>query len=90
MNNTAYNAYHSALKQFDKAADILDLNIGSREFLRTPMKEQHFTIPIKTDEGSVKVFKAFRILHNNASGPGLGGIRFHPMETADTARALAM
>jgi len=42
------------------------------------------------DDGTVKVFRGFRILHNDARGPGKGGIRFHPQETADTVRALSM
>ena len=53
------------------------------------MKEIHFTIPVKMDDGSTKVFKAFRIKHNDG-GPSKGGIRFHPHETANTVRALSM
>jgi glutamate dehydrogenase (NAD(P)+) len=42
------------------------------------------------DDGSVKIFKGFRVLHNDSRGPGKGGIRFHPQETIDTVRALSM
>ena len=42
------------------------------------------------DDGSVKVFRGFRVQHNDARGPGKGGIRFHPQETVDTVRALSM
>ena len=41
------------------------------------------------DDGSIKVFKGFRVIHNNALGPAKGGVRFHPDETIDTVRALA-
>lgn len=54
------------------------------------MKEIHFSIPVKMDNGSTKVFQAYRIKHNDARGPAKGGIRFHPKETVDTVRALSM
>jgi len=90
MNNKAYNPFEEAQKQFDQAADILGLEQASRDFLRTPMMEYHFSIPVRMDDGSARIFKGFRILHNNARGPGKGGIRFHPQGTVDTIRALAM
>ena len=87
--SATYNPYENAQKQFDGVAEILGLDSGMRELLRQPMKEVHFTIPVKMDDGNTKVFKAFRVLHNNARGPGKGGIRLHPHETDDTVRALA-
>ena len=86
----AYNPFENAQAQFDKVADMIGLEQSARDLLRTPMKEFHFTIPVKMDDGSTKVFKAFRIKHNDARGPAKGGIRFHPHETADTVRALSM
>ena len=68
----------------------MGLDDGVRELLRQPMKEFHFTIPVKMDDGSTKIFKAYRIKHNAARGPAKGGIRFHPHETVDTVRALSM
>jgi len=79
-----------AQQQFDTAAAVLSLSAGEAEFLRWPMRELHFRIPIKRDNGETVVFPAFRIQHNDARGPGKGGIRFHPDETADTVRALSM
>ncbi|MBI9045992.1 MAG: Glu/Leu/Phe/Val dehydrogenase [Anaerolineaceae bacterium] len=90
MIKPAYNPFRSAQKQFDKTADILGLEQADRDLLRDPMREYHFSIPVRLDDGSAKIFKGFRILHNDARGPGKGGIRFHPLETADTIRALAM
>ena len=85
----AYNPFTNAQAQYDKVADMIGLEGGVRDLLRTPMKEFHFTIPVKMDDGSVKVFQAFRIKHSDARGPAKGGIRFHPHETVDTVRALA-
>ncbi|HHT65744.1 MAG: Glu/Leu/Phe/Val family dehydrogenase [Caldicoprobacterales bacterium] len=90
MSGSTYNPFEIAQEQFDNVAEILELDSGTRELLRQPMKEIHFTIPVKMDDGSTKVFKAFRIKHNDARGPAKGGIRFHPHETADTVRALSM
>jgi len=85
-----YNPFESAQTQFDNVASMINLEQSARDILREPMKEFHFTIPIKMDDGSTKIFKAFRIAHNAARGPAKGGIRFHPHETADTVRALSM
>lgn len=90
MSTVPYNPFENAQAQFDSVAAMLDLDSGTRELLRQPMKEFHFTIPVKMDDGSTQVFKAFRIKHNDARGPAKGGIRFHPHETADTVRALSM
>lgn len=90
MESNAYNPFLNAQKQFDDVAKLLNLDAGTRELLRRPMREQHFTIPVKMDDGTTQVFQAFRIRHNDARGPAKGGIRFHPQETADTVRALSM
>ncbi|HOA55898.1 MAG: Glu/Leu/Phe/Val dehydrogenase [Acetivibrionales bacterium] len=90
MSNTSYNPYLTAQAQFDKVAEQLGLDEATRELLRQPMREYHFTIPVRMDDGTVRVFKGYRIQHNDARGPAKGGIRFHPDETADTVRALSM
>jgi len=84
-----FNAFEMAQKQFDAVADKLQLDEGMRELLRWPLREYHFQIPVRMDDGTVKVFKGFRVQHNDARGPAKGGIRFHPQETVDTVRALA-
>jgi len=83
------NAFEMAQKQFDGVAEKLNLDPGVREVLRWPMREYSFRIPIRMDDGSVRVFQGFRVQHNDARGPNKGGIRFHPAETFDTVRALA-
>ena len=90
METGSYNPFQTAQSQFDKVASLLDLDEGIRDLLRQPMREYQFTIPVHMDDGKVKVFKGFRVQHNDARGPAKGGIRFHPMETIDTVRALAM
>jgi len=87
---TSYNPFEMARSQFDKIADLLGLDAGTRELLRSPLREYHFSIPVRMDDGNVKVFQGFRIQHNDARGPAKGGIRFHPHETVDTVRALSM
>ncbi|NLM76422.1 MAG: Glu/Leu/Phe/Val dehydrogenase [Clostridiaceae bacterium] len=90
MSKGTYNAYEIAQAQFDSVADKIGLDEATRELLRQPMREYHFSIPVKMDDGSVKVFRGYRIQHNDARGPAKGGIRFHPDETVDTIRALSM
>ncbi len=84
------NAYEMAQAQFDKVAEILDLDPATRELLRQPLREYSFAIPVRMDDGRIRVFRGFRVQHNDARGPCKGGIRFHPQETLDTVRALAM
>lgn len=81
--------FQMAQAQFDHVADLLDLPQDARELLRNPMREYHFSIPVRMDDGSTRIFRGFRIVHNDARGPGKGGIRFHPEETVDTVRALS-
>ncbi len=90
MTNKNFNPFEMAQKQFDNVAELLNLDEGTRELLRNPLREFQFLIPVKMDDGSVKVFRGFRVQHNDARGPAKGGIRFHPQETIDTVRALSM
>ncbi len=86
----AFNSFQIAQTQFDKVAELLGLEPAVRDLLRYPLREFHFAIPVRMDDGSMKVFRGFRVQHNDARGPGKGGIRFHPQETIDTVRALSM
>ncbi len=85
-----YNSFAIAQAQFDRAAGQLGLDEAARELLREPMREYTFAIPIRMDDGKHRIFRGFRVQHNDARGPCKGGIRFHPLETLDTVRALAM
>ncbi|HEX7140812.1 MAG TPA: Glu/Leu/Phe/Val dehydrogenase [Vicinamibacterales bacterium] len=83
------NSFAIAQYQFDTAAKLLKLDSRLRAVLREPVRELHVSLPIRMDDGDVKVFKGFRVQYNDARGPSKGGIRFHPDETIDTVRALS-
>ncbi len=83
------NPFETAQRQLDQAADLLGLSSPMRQFLRVPMREHHFSIPMQMDDGDYRIFQGFRVQYNDARGPAKGGIRFHPDETIDTVRALA-
>ncbi len=85
-----FNPFHVAQAQFDHVADQLQLDQEVRSILRWPLREFRFQIPVRMDDGSIKVLFGFRVQHNDARGPAKGGIRFHSNETLDTVRALAM
>ena len=89
-SGTAFNPFTTAQQQFDRIANLLQLDEATRSLLRQPMREYHVSIPIRMDDGQTKVFRGFRVQHNDALGPCKGGIRFHPQETVDTIRALSM
>ena len=90
MSEKTYNAFETAQKQFDRVAELLGLEQSERDLMREPLREFHFSIPVRMDDGEVKVFRGFRVQHNDARGPAKGGIRFHPQETIDTVKALSM
>lgn len=89
MTQENLNPFKIAQSQLDSAAKLLGLDAGTHAMLREPMRELHVTIPVRMDNGTVKVFKGFRVQYNDARGPCKGGIRFHPDETIDTVKALA-
>jgi glutamate dehydrogenase (NAD(P)+) len=84
------NPYDFALLQFERAAEHLGLDNGSREVLRNPKRQLIVSIPVKMDDGSVRVFRGYRVQHSIARGPSKGGIRYHPGVTLDEVKALAM
>jgi glutamate dehydrogenase (NAD(P)+) len=84
------NPYRVAQIQFDIAAEHLKLDTGLRQILRTPKRILEVAVPVKMDNGQVKVFPGFRVQHNVSRGPGKGGLRYHPNVTLDEVKALAM
>lgn len=86
----APDTFDAARAQFDRIADRLHLDAATRDLLRSPSREFHFTIPIRMDDGSTRVFRAVRVQHNDARGPFKGGVRFHPSASIDEVRSLAM
>lgn len=84
------NAFKMAQTQFDAVAEQLNLDPQIREILRWPTREFRFQVPVRMDDGAIKMFFGYRVQHSDVRGPSKGGIRFHPSETLDTIRALAM
>ena len=89
MVSEEFNSFRIAQSQLDEAAAILELEPAAHALLREPMRELAVTIPVRMDDGSMKVFKGYRIQYNDARGPCKGGIRWHAHITADTIRALS-
>jgi len=84
------NPYQIAIEQFNRAAAKLKLEPDLAEILRNPKRQLIVSIPIRMDDGTVRVFEGFRVQHNLARGPAKGGIRYHPRVTLDEVKALAM
>ena len=90
MNASGHQFLEDVLRQFDEAAEILELDDGIREFLRAPKRTVILSIPVRMDDGSIRVFTGYRVQHNNARGPFKGGIRYHPSVDLDEVTALAI
>lgn len=83
------NCFSIAMRQFNTAAERLGLDPGLREVLRRPRRALTLSLPVKMDDGSVRVFEGYRVQHNTARGPCKGGIRYHPNVSLDEVKALA-
>ena len=83
------NPFRIAQEQLDEAAELMNLDKTAHEILREPRKTLTIRIPVRMRDDTVKIFKGFRVQYNNARGPTKGGIRFHPLETIDTVKALS-
>ena len=81
--------YENVGRQFDKAADLMNLDPYVRKILEKPMNEIEVNFPAIMDDGSVEMFTAYRVQHNNLLGPFKGGLRFHEAVDIDEVRALA-
>ena len=77
------NPYAMACAQFDKAASLLTLDAGITDLLRVPQRELTVNFPVEMDDGSLRVFRGYRVHHNMARGPTKGGIRYHPEVSLD-------
>src|ERR687888_1849853 len=87
---TAINPFEIALKQLDEAAKLVKLDDGLHQVLAHPKRVLTVSLPIRMDNGTIKVFTGFRSQHNDARGPYKGGIRYHPEVTIDEVKALSM
>ena len=82
--------YRRALDQLDDAADRLGLEDEIHAQLRSPKRELTVAVPVRMDDGGVRVFTGHRVQHSLHRGPGKGGMRYHPDVSLDEIRALAM
>ncbi len=94
------NPFMNALAQLGKAAEALQESgrrtedVGEKlkttiQILRQPQREVHVNVPVVMDDGSLRIFRGYRVQHDNARGPYKGGIRFHPSVDLDEVKALA-
>ncbi|GAB4168960.1 MAG: Glu/Leu/Phe/Val dehydrogenase [Calditrichia bacterium] len=83
------NPFENALKQFDKAARALNLSENQIAMIKEPRRVTEVNLPVRMDDGSIRLFKGYRVQHSIARGPAKGGIRFHPDVTVDEVKALA-
>ena len=90
MSKEILNPLESAQKQVKDACDALGYGESVYELLKEPKRFIEVSIPVKMDDGSVKVFKGYRSMHSDAVGPGKGGIRFHPDVNPDEVKALSV
>ena len=90
MSKENLNPLVSAQSQVKKACDALNLSNDVYELLKEPKKFVEISIPVRMDNGELKMFKGYRALHNDAIGPGKGGIRFHPGVNPDEVKALSI
>jgi glutamate dehydrogenase (NAD(P)+) len=80
----------NAQRQFDAAAQLLELDPGISAKLREPQRQLIVNFPVKMDDGSTRMFEGYRVQHSLARGPAKGGIRFHSGVTLSEVKALAM
>ncbi len=83
------NPFKSALQQLDKAAKLMGLDQSVYARLQHPKREVHVSIPVRMDDGSVKVYEGYRVQYDNSRGPNKGGIRFHPDTDINEVKALS-
>ena len=88
-SHTELNPFEEMVQRFNIAAEKLKLDDGLYQVLLTPDREIGVAIPVMMDNGSLKVFKGYRVQHSLARGPAKGGIRYAPDVTLDEVRALA-
>ncbi|RLE80669.1 MAG: hypothetical protein DRJ52_05850 [Thermoprotei archaeon] len=82
--------YQIAIEQLERAARIAEIDPQAIEILKHPQRVIRVSIPVRMDNGSIKVFTGYRSQHNNALGPYKGGVRYHPNVTMDEVIALSM
>lgn len=83
------NAYDNAMRQLEKASKLINLDKDVLAKLSSPERTVMASLPVRMDDGSLRIFQAYRVQYNSARGPYKGGIRFHPQVDLDEVKALA-
>lgn len=83
------NPLESMMSRFDEAVRLLGITDEMYHILKTPARQVITGLPVTMDNGKVRVFEGYRVIHSTILGPGKGGIRFDPGVTLDEVRALA-
>ena len=83
------NPFESMMSRFNLASHTLGLDDEIYNVLKSPVKQVVVSLPVTMDDGSIKVFEGYRIIHSNILGPSKGGIRFDPAVNIDEVKALA-
>ncbi|MFN8166650.1 MAG: Glu/Leu/Phe/Val dehydrogenase [Bacteroidia bacterium] len=89
MSKDTTNPYESMIQRFDVAANIIGLDLDTYNILKTPHRQYLVALPVQMDDGTVKVFEGYRIVHNASRGPSKGGIRYSLEVNLDEVKALA-
>ncbi|MCK4593488.1 Glu/Leu/Phe/Val dehydrogenase, partial [bacterium] len=86
----AYSAFSQAQREFDKVAEMMNLDSSFREVLREPTRSLMVNVPVRMDDGTIKTFPGYRVQHNMACGPAKGGVRYAMDVSLDEITAMAM
>tara|TARA_Y100000815_G_scaffold54016_1_gene43827 strand:- start:563 stop:1831 length:1269 start_codon:yes stop_codon:yes gene_type:complete len=89
MTDAGTSLFATALDQFNRGADLIDLPDDLRSILSQPKNEIIVNFPVRMNDGTYRVFRGYRIQHSNLLGPYKGGVRFHNMVDLDEVKALA-
>jgi glutamate dehydrogenase (NAD(P)+) len=84
------NPLQMAVQQLEQVAKRMKLDPNMLEILKRPMRSLEVAVPVRMDDGSLKVFTGYRVQHSMARGPAKGGVRFHQRVSLDEVQALAM
>jgi glutamate dehydrogenase/leucine dehydrogenase len=84
------NPFDSAMIQIDQAINIAGISSKYLNVIKVPQRIIDVAIPIKMSDGKIRIFRGYRVQHNNARGPFKGGIRFHPETNMDEVKALSV
>lgn len=83
------SVFANVMKQFDAAAKKLNIDQSLLDFMKMPRRSTIMNLPVRMDDGSYRMFEAFRVQHSIARGPAKGGVRYHPAVSLDEVQALA-